>query len=417
MRERSLTVTQLCTYIKGVFDDELILHDLCVVGEVSAFKQTPSATFLTLKDENSNLQCVSFSAVDPIAEGETVSLFGSVRFYEKNGKVSFIFKSVTKIGQGDLLAKFYALRDKLQQEGVFDTKKPAPTLIKDVGVITGETGVVIHDFLKTLWRKRKFGVVRVYPVAVQGKTAAEEIIAALKKADAAGHDLLCVMRGGGSGEDLSVFNDEALVRAVAQCTVPVLSAVGHETDVTLCDFAASFRAGTPSMAGEWVSEQNELFFSSLYACKSRLLQSMERIYGKRVNALYRTAATISYKSEQKLDGVRYLLNDRANRLSTRATALFQKKYDEVSAFSKRISEQAEEAYERAQTRVNELSGRLQQNSPLRILSMGYAKLFKESGEAADATNTAVGEEIRAVTANGRITATVTAVSAKGEEEC
>ena len=415
MPERQLTVSKLCAYIKGVFEDETVLHDLCVVGEVSAFKQTPSATFLTLKDETGVLSCVSFAKIEPLTEGETVSLYGGVRFYEKNGKVSFVFKSATRIGQGALFAKFYALRDQLQKEGVFDTKKPAPTLIKDIGVITGETGVVIHDFLKTLWRKRKFGVVHVYPVSVQGKTAAGEIVEALQKADGAGHDLLCVMRGGGSESDLSTFNDEALVRAVSKCTVPVLSAVGHETDVTLCDFAASFRAGTPSMAGEWISNQNDAFFTSLYAYGSRILQTMDRLYGKRVNALYRTAAAISFKSEQKLDRVHYLLRDKATRLSDRAATLLQNRYDAVSALSNRLCVQTEQAHERVQTRVSELSGRLQQNSPLRILSMGYAKLFKASGEAADATNTIAGEEIRAVTANGNLTATVTAVHAKGEK--
>ncbi|MDE7394805.1 MAG: exodeoxyribonuclease VII large subunit [Clostridiales bacterium] len=414
MRERSLTVSQLCTYVKGVFEDELILHNLCVVGEVSAFKQTASATFLTLKDENSALQCVCFESIEPLTEGEKVSLLGSVRFYDRSGKVSFLFKSFTRIGKGALLAQLYALRDRLAQEGVFDRKKPIPAPIKDIGVITGETGVVIHDFIKTLWRKRKMGIVRIYPVAVQGKTAAEEIVHALKKADKAGHDLLCVMRGGGSEEDLSTFNDETLVRTVSQCKTPVLSAVGHETDVMLCDFAASVRAGTPSMAGEWIADQNDAYIESIRAYGVKLLQSMERLRAKRINTLYRTAASLSFKSEQKFDRVRYVLNRSANRLSDRADKVWREKRSAVSAFGSRLCTRTEQKLASVQTRVGELSGSLQKNSPLRILSMGYAKLFKSDGTGADVTNTEIGEEIRAVTANGSMTATVTNILSKGE---
>ena len=406
MRERTLSVQQLNAYIKGVFEDELVLHDLNVEGEVYEFKQTAGNTFLVLRENDGLLQCVCFGITEILQAGDTVRLFGSVRFYERSGKISFVFKSVRKTGKGNLLAEFNALRDRLRLEGLFDRKREIASPIRRIAVITAETGAVIHDFIRTVHRKREFTDIMLYPSAVQGRFAVSDIVSGLRQAEKLSYDAIVIARGGGSNDDLSVFNDETLVRAVAACSVPVISAVGHETDFTLCDFAAAVRAGTPSMAGEYISRRNEEFFARFSDCVARIERNTQSLLTRKINRLYRSAANLTYKSELESERVRMRVRDTALRIDGGVREKYGALRLAAVVAGERITASTEEKQSGLRERTAAAIARLDAGNPLRILSMGYARLRGKSGNVTF-DNTRAGDAIEALTAEGTLFATVT----------
>lgn len=406
MRERTITVGRLNEYIKGVFEDELVLHNLTVEGEVYEYKQSATATFAVLKEGDSILHCTSFSTVEPFAVGDKVALFGYVTFYDRSGKVSFIFKTGRKIGAGDLLAAFNARKEKLQREGWFDRKKSIVSPVRRIAVVTGEAGIVIHDILNTLQRKRRFTDVDVYTAVVQGKSAVPEMIRRLQEADATGYDAVVLARGGGSSDDLSVFNDEDLVRCIAQCATPVISAVGHETDFTLCDFAASVRVGTPSMAGEWISRKNEQFFTRWEAAVYALRSNMQAAVERKTERLYRAATELSYKSEVKRLQAVGKVSHCAARITQGVRAQTQMLCGRILRAGHRLQNEMDNRAVEAENRIRADVAKLEQNSPLRILSLGYAKLYDRNGQTVAYDTVCVGDTVRAVLAEGNLKATV-----------
>lgn len=412
MRERSVTVAQLNEYVKGVFEDELVLHDLHVVGEVFECKQNNAATFVTLCEGDDLLHCVCFERIVPPEIGDKMSLFGSVRFYERTGRVSFVFRSAEKLGVGNLLAAFNARKDKLEREGLFAHKKPLPDVIRRVAVITSETGAVIHDFIRTVQRKYKNTDVYLYASSVQGKFAANDIVSRLQAADKMGYDVLVIARGGGSGDDLSVFNEESVVRAVAAAQTPTVSAVGHETDFTLCDFAASVRAGTPSMAGELISRRNEAFLQRLEDAAALLVRNIDRAANAKTNALYRCAAKISYGSEAKTERVRARIERLALAVARAATQRLADKEGVLSARAAKLQNGVQNALTNKAAILQTLSAKLDGNNPLRILSLGYAKLYDADGRTVCFDDVQSGDDVRAVLAEGTLFATVTEKRAK-----
>ncbi|WP_251612943.1 exodeoxyribonuclease VII large subunit [Pumilibacter muris] len=409
MRERTLTVSQLNEYVKGVFEDELVLHNLNVEGEVYEFKATPTATFVTLREGDGILNCVCFEAIEKLELGEKVSLFGNVTFHGRTGRISFAFKTVKKIGVGNILAEFNALKEKLAAEGLFENKLPITAPVTNVAIVTSETGAVIHDFVKTLYRKNKFTALTVFSSLVQGKLAAADIVRKLQEADTKKFDTIVIARGGGSGDDLSVFNDESVVRAVSACRTPVISAVGHETDFTLCDFAASLRAGTPSMAGEYISRKNEEFLERFGAAVMRLKHGIEKAVSRKTNGVYRASAELSYKSKVRLEQMRTAVFGLGAKMKDSVTTRFENAGDFVRSRSETLSETALQNYNEASERMRLLSAKLDTNNPLRILSMGYAKLYRTDGKNATLDNIKVGDEFKAVLANGKLTARVTKI--------
>lgn len=415
MRERTLTVAQLNEYVKGVFEDELILHDLHLVGEVYECKQTASALFLTLREGESMLSCVCFDSGVTAKQGDKVCLLGNVTFYERSGKVSFVFRSLQKVGEGDLLAAFNARKDKLEREGVFAPKRPLPPFLRRIAVVTSETGAVIHDFIKTVHRKHKATDIYLYPALVQGKLAADTIVSRLQAADKEGYDAIVLARGGGSGDDLSVFNEESVVRALAACVTPTMSAIGHETDVTLCDFAASVRAGTPSMAGEIVSRQNETFFARLENAVAALLQNVDRIVSRKTGDLYRLAAALSYRCENKAERFAARVESLARTIVRSTDDCRRKKENRAVRAGERLRTGMEYAQTAVDTRLQAATAKLNGNNPLRILSLGYAKLYDGDRKPLRWKDVTVGNRMYAVTAEGKIAATVTEKRANEKE--
>ena len=252
----TITVTQLNNYIHGVFDMDAVLNDLTVCGEITNVKRARDGWYFSLKDENAAVNCFCYASAGEPVVGTVAVVEGQLNYFVKSGSVSLYTRRLTATtNTGAAYLKFVELKDKLQKEGLFDEdrKKPVPHCANRIGVVTSETGAVIHDITNVVLRRQPFSELILYPVKVQGVGAENEIARGIAYFDTADVDVVIVGRGGGSNEDLSVFNSETVVRAIAKCTKPIVSAVGHGIDFTLSDFAADKRAVTPSEAAEFVT--------------------------------------------------------------------------------------------------------------------------------------------------------------------
>ena len=259
MKYNAVTVTQLNQYIKDRFDEDENLNAILVKGEISNFKNHYTGhLYFTLKDEKSLIKCIMFkSYADKLAfkpkDGMQVMVFGSVSVFERDGVYQIYAKSMLEDGIGDLYEKYEQLKQKLEKQGLFNTehKKPIPLYPKVIGVLTSQTGAVIRDIINVATRRNPNVYIRLLPVPVQGTGAAEQIAQKIKLMNEKKlADVLIVGRGGGSLEDLWPFNEEIVAQAIYESEIPIISAVGHETDFTIADFVADLRAPTPSAAAE-----------------------------------------------------------------------------------------------------------------------------------------------------------------------
>lgn len=254
MKTLTLTILQFNTFVKNILDAEEFLCNISVFGEVTNYKVSGGNAYFDLKDENAMLSCVKFGANDlTIKNGDLITVFGKVNFYVKSGRLNFIVSKAQAYGLGELYQKFIMLKEKLEKEGLFseEIKKPIPRFAKRIGVVTSETGAVIRDIIHVTKSKNPYTDIVVYPSKVQGDKAENEIARGIEYFNTRDDiDTIIVARGGGSIEDLSPFNTEKIVRSIYASKIPVISAVGHETDYTLCDFASDLRVPTPSVAAE-----------------------------------------------------------------------------------------------------------------------------------------------------------------------
>ena len=259
MKYNAVTVTQLNQYIKDRFDEDENLNAILVKGEISNFKNHYTGhLYFTLKDEKSLIKCIMFkSYADKLAfkpkDGMQVMVFGSVSVFERDGVYQIYAKSMLEDGIGDLYEKYEQLKQKLEKQGLFNTehKKPIPLYPKVIGVLTSQTGAVIRDIINVATRRNPNVYIRLLPVPVQGTGAAKQIAQKIKLMNEKKlADVLIVGRGGGSLEDLWPFNEEIVAQAIYESEIPIISAVGHETDFTIADFVADLRAPTPSAAAE-----------------------------------------------------------------------------------------------------------------------------------------------------------------------
>ncbi|HBA96745.1 MAG TPA: exodeoxyribonuclease VII large subunit [Lachnospiraceae bacterium] len=258
MMQEINSVSQVNMYIKHMFARDYALNNISVMGEVSNCKYHSSGhIYFTIKDSASQLSCVMFSSMRTgldfkMEAGQEVAVQGSISVYERDGKYQLYARKITRYGSGRLYEEYEKMKKRLWKEGLFDAdrKKKIPAYAKSIGVVTAPEGAVIHDICNVAGRRNPYVQIYLYPAKVQGEGAEDTIIEGIKYFEKTGIDTIIIGRGGGSIEDLWVFNSERLARTVAACTKPVISAVGHETDVTIADFAADLRAPTPSAAAE-----------------------------------------------------------------------------------------------------------------------------------------------------------------------
>lgn len=412
-KSNRLSVTQLNNYIKGVFDDELILKNIAVFGEVYERKDSGGNLFFTLKDEDSILRCVRFGGGFTPSIGDTVTVVGSVDYYVKGNRVSFRAKSIEPYGEGTLKRKIKELYDKLQAEGLFENRPSLPAFIQKVAIVTSETGAVIHDFLSVIRKNNAYIDVVLYPVRVQGDGAETEVADAITEANSGDGDIIVVARGGGSDTDLDVFNTETVARAVADSTKPIISAIGHQVDYTLCDYAASVRAGTPSIAGENVCRVNEAFIERFYDCLSRADNAISGLYAKSRFRTCLAAKRLSDDAFSAFYGGKFRLNNLVERMTAVADDKEKTSRRGILNLLTKISMFAEKNATLRENALALLAGRLDAVSPLGIISKGYAKVYHGGKEIVSVGDVIPGDEMRAIVADGVITAKV--LSAKKKE--
>lgn len=258
MAKNVYTVKQVNAYIKNMFTQDYMLNRIYVRGEVSNCKyHTSGHIYFSLKDESGTIACVMFAGqrgglAFRMSEGQQVVVFGSVNVYERSGSYQLYAREIRLDGEGRLYERFQALKKELEEMGMFapEYKKPIPAYVKKVGVVTAPTGAAIRDIMNISARRNPYVQLILYPAQVQGEGAPESIVRGIRMMERQDVDVIIVGRGGGSIEDLWAFNEEIVARAIFDCQIPVISAVGHETDTTIADYVADLRAPTPSAAAE-----------------------------------------------------------------------------------------------------------------------------------------------------------------------
>ena len=291
MNEKKIfSVSDINKYVKMIFDSDMLLNNVSIRGEITNFKAHYTGhLYFTLKDENSTIKCVMFKGNAQFikfkpSDGMKVVINGQVSAFERDGVYQVYCKTMSPEGLGDLYLAYEQLKAKLSKEGLFDQtkKKPIPFLPKRVGVITSRTGAVIRDIINVSTRRYPNVNILVYPAAVQGVNVASTVIEGLKTFNRLNNvDVIIIARGGGSFEDLFGFNDELLARQIYESEIPVVSAVGHETDFTICDFVSDLRAPTPSAAAELVYPEYSEIVNRIMTDKKRTIIAMKNYIERR----------------------------------------------------------------------------------------------------------------------------------------
>lgn len=398
MIEQAFTVTEINNYIKSLVDNEPQLRNVQIVGEISNFKRYPSGhCYFTLKDSGAVLKCVMFRGkamsmkFDP-QNGDTVLAIGRITVYERDGVYQLYADMLLQQGVGDLMVAYEKLKAKLEAEGLFSSerKQAIPMNPKTVGIITSPVGAAVRDVI-TVSRRRNRGIkLLLYPVKVQGEGASTEIARAINffnKHNLA--DVLIVGRGGGSIEELWAFNDEQTVRAVASSAIPVISAVGHETDFTLCDFAADVRAATPSQAAELAVADAEGYILQVENLQRRLKHFMQARLEQEEYRLDRASNSWALKDPERLFADGALRTDAAyNKLLTKMDSLLK---------------ECAHKFELQAARLDNLS-------PLSVLARGYSVTQTEDFKVVTSTQQVRwGEELVTTVADGKIVSVVQSV--------
>ncbi len=276
------SVGQVNTYIKNIFSQDYMLRSISVKGEVSNVKYHSSGhIYFTMKDQTATLQCVMFASSRKglafvMEEGMQIVATGSVEVYERDGKYQLYARKIVQDGAGDLYVRLEQLKKELQEMGMFDRsyKKPIPRYAKTIGIVTAPTGAAVQDIINIATRRNPYVQLILYPATVQGDGAAESIVRGIEALEAYGVDVIIAGRGGGSIEDLWAFNEEIVAKAIFACSVPVVSAVGHETDTTISDLVADLRAPTPSAAAELTVFDYEEFEQTILGLRDQLTQQI-----------------------------------------------------------------------------------------------------------------------------------------------
>lgn len=276
--ERVYSVTQINTYVKNMFTYDALLQSVSVKGEVSnCTYHRSNHIYFTLKDGKSTISCVMFAGNRrglnfEMTEGMKVVVKGNVDVFERDGKYQLYAKSITKEGIGELYEQYEALKKMLEERGMFDAcyKQPIPKYIKTLGVVTAPTGAAVQDIINITRRRNPYVQIILYPAIVQGEQAAPSIVRGIKALEKQNVDVMIVGRGGGSLEDLWAFNEEIVAQAIFDCSIPIISAVGHETDTTIADYVADLRAPTPSAGAELAVYEVQRLYEQLEDCEQKM---------------------------------------------------------------------------------------------------------------------------------------------------
>lgn len=388
------TVSQVNAYIKNMFVQDYALNRISVKGEISNCKYHSSGhIYFTLKDGKGTLSAVMFAGQRmglsfQLKEGQQVVVSGSVDVYERDGKYQLYAKEIQLDGIGDRFARFEALKNELEEMGMFsgEYKQPIPRYVKTVGIVTAPTGAAIRDIINISHRRNPYVQLILYPALVQGENAKYSIVQGIRTLDEMGLDVLIVGRGGGSIEDLWAFNEEIVARAIFDCATPVISAVGHETDVTIADYVADLRAPTPSAAAELAVFDYRQFQADVAAYRRELLNAMNR------KLLARRSVIEQFRLRLKLKDPVYQLNEKRQRL------------DEME---ERMNWLMDGKLRNRRHRLALYGERLQGLSPLERISRGFGFITDEEGKRIQSVGQVnVGDRIWIRVRDGKLLASV-----------
>ncbi|MDR3021704.1 MAG: exodeoxyribonuclease VII large subunit [Clostridiales bacterium] len=394
---KQFSVTQLNKFIKNVFEDEYILNNIAVSGEVLECNIVRGNSFFNMGDSESSISCVMFGKVSTLTRGCQIVAIGTVKFYAKTGSVNFVVHTVNNVNSdGQKYQAYLKLKHQLQSLGLFENRLPLPKIINKIALITSKEGAVIHDFIGVVRKVNKAIDIVVVSVKVQGESSQMDILQAfdivqnLKVLP----DCIVLARGGGSSVDLDVFNSEFVVKKVAYCRIPVVSAIGHESDYTLCDLVSSVRAGTPSIAAQMIVKDLNLVHSSILDTLKDLQDSLYSILLKRYNTLSYYLQSIINFSSFKLASVHRAVQRQVQNLSTHL----------------------EENFVQKQNILGQLTVFLEQLNPVKLLSKGYAKLQREEYSVTSVLDLHLDDVIKVFLSDGQFNAKIVEIVAS-EKEC
>ncbi len=395
-QEAPYSVSSLSAALKGLL--ERSFSKIYVEGEISGWRRYPSGhCYFTLKDEGAQVSAVMFSSAfercavkDALKDGVKVLVYADATVYVPRGNYQLVVRAVRLAGEGELMRRYLELKAKLEGEGLFDPtrKRPLPFMPRRIGLVTSEAGAVVHDMCTVLTRRFPALEIRLYPSLVQGEGASASLAAGLRWFNACRDwraDLIILARGGGSFEDLFCFNDETLVRALAASEIPTISAVGHETDFTLCDFAADCRAGTPSMAAELAVPVLAEITSSLESSRTRLTQALRQrgdFFAQHLDFLHAALG-------KALETAHHRAALRLKSLSPRLLPALQLRFQDARA------------------RLDKAAAQLEAYSPYGVLTRGYSLTTRPDGSVVrSARDLHAGDEIVTRLADGTVSSRI-----------
>ena len=380
-----------------------MLQRISIKGEVSNCKYHSSGhIYFTLKDASGTISAVMFAGnrgglTFRMKEGDKVVVTGSVEVYEKSGQYQIYARTIEAEGEGDLYLKFEALKRELEEMGMFDPsyKQPIPKYVRRVGVVTAPTGAAVQDIRNIASRRNPYVQLILYPALVQGEGAAESVVRGIHAMEAQNVDVIIVGRGGGSIEDLWAFNEEIVARAIFDCSIPIISAVGHETDWTIADFVSDLRAPTPSAAAELAVYDVRDVLQSLSDIRRKLNYSMK----SRIE-LYRNRLESDAKQWRLLNPV----------------SVLHEKQRMVADYEENLHRSMENLFRTKKHRFELLAGRLDALSPLKKLSQGYALVEQGNQVLKTVDEVSPGDSLTLHLLDGDLKAEVTEVTKVGREE-
>ncbi len=388
------SVAQVNSYIKHMFNEDFVLNNISVSGEISNCKYHSSGhIYFTLKDEESVLLAVMFAGNAKglkfrLSEGQKVIVKGSINVYERDGKYQLYAKEVSLDGEGDLYKRFEKLKTELEEMGMFDSsyKKPIPRYATRIGVVTASTGAAIQDIINIAKRRNPYVKIYLYSAIVQGSEAPASIVSGINCLDDMGLDVIIVGRGGGSIEDLWGFNEEIVARAIFSCNTPIISAVGHEVDFTIADFVADMRAPTPSAAAELAVFDYNDFIEKISGYEKLLKRSL-----------------ISNFEKKKL-----LLEGISERLRLRSPEdRIRKKRQDADFLLDRIQQRMILKLKNSRMRLSVDAEKLNGLSPLNKLSKGYGYISDKDGmQVNSVSNVNAGDKLTVYVTDGKMDVTV-----------
>ena len=443
--EKYLSVTTLTKYLKMKFDKDPYLERVYLTGQVSNFRKRPTHQYFSLKDDHAVIQATIWSGIYQklgfdLEEGMKINVVGRVQIYEPSGSYSIIIEKVEPDGVGALAIQFEQLKKKLTEEGLFQErfKQPLPQFSKRIGVVTSRSGAVIRDIITTVSRRFPGVDILLYPTKVQGDGAAEEIARNIVRANQREDiDVLIIGRGGGSIEDLWAFNEEIVVRAIFESRLPVISSVGHETDVTLADFVADRRAATPTAAAELATPVTKLdVLAHLQNQEKRMATAVQNVLSRKKEALKKCSQSVIFRQPERLyDGylqrldqlqlrlkqsLRTRISDNKQLVQARTHQLvqlspitkIQRYQDRLGQLDKLLRSQMALVYDAKVAEVKRLSEALLMLDTSRIVARGYAIVKKEESVVDSVESLKKKDQVTLLMRDGRVELEVKDVKTK-----